>query len=342
MPAMARLDFLLFFFLLFIPSFSISDRCYFLNGREDKNGALCWDKSGIATGLCCEAGHLCLNNTLCAKRDGSLWYRGSCLDSSWSNPACPRICEDYDIGIEEVYPCGSDFTLWVCQHDDTNRNGCDDRDRVLTLNWDTSAYATAGVKPKPEPVTTSEEETRTSTQSSSTSQTQRTKVTGPGVYISYSTNTKQTSLGASVTSSTTTATTATTATTTTSEPVTTESDSATASSTKSDLAASTAPTATPFDAPQDDSHGSTALPIGVGVVGASVVIAAGIFAFFYLRKWKREAPRRAESPPPFEFAAVGNPARGWLGPSQEPKVSEIQGNSRPMPELGGFQRFELP
>ena len=58
-----------------------------------------------------------------------------------------------------------------------------------------------------------------------------------------------------------------------------------------------------------------AVPIGVGVaVGASVLIAASVLVFFYQRKRRRQAPVRAETPPPFEFEYINSQAPDWLGP----------------------------
>lgn len=95
--------------------------------------------------------------------------------------------------------------------------------------------------------------------------------------------------------------------------------------------------------PQDDGKSTLAVPIGVGVaVGTSVLIAASVLIFFYQRKRRRQAPVRAETPPPFEFEYINNQAPDWLGPSYGAKPPGTHGGNRFAGEGGGTGRIELP
>jgi hypothetical protein len=99
----------------------------------------------------------------------------------------------------------------------------------------------------------------------------------------------------------------------------------------------------PSSAPQEDGKASLAVPIGVGVaVGTSVLIAASALVFFYRRKRRREAPVRAETPPPFEFSTINNQAAVWPGLPHGAKLPELPENDRRVAEIGGTARFELP
>lgn len=88
--------------------------------------------------------------------------------------------------------------------------------------------------------------------------------------------------------------------------------------TSSQLPPSTS-SANPGDSPpnkDEEEDGSFAIPIGVGVaVGASILIAGSALVYFYQRKRRREAPVRAETPPPFEFSFLNSQAPDWLGPA---------------------------
>jgi hypothetical protein len=105
------------------------------------------------------------------------------------------------------------------------------------------------------------------------------------------------------------------------------------------------------------------VPIGVGVaVGTSILIAGSVLVFFYQRKRRRQAPVRAETPPPFEFSFINNQAPGWLGPSygdaklqgqqsQRGRGDGVHGgsyngnnnrNKDNTPEIGGAAGYELP
>ena len=72
-----------------------------------------------------------------------------------------------------------------------------------------------------------------------------------------------------------------------------------AAPTSIDDAAATAATAT--TEPPKDPNKSAVIPIAIGVVmGTSILASAGSIVFLYFRKRRREAPARAESPPPYD------------------------------------------
>lgn len=112
---------------------------------------------------------------------------------------------------------------------------------------------------------------------------------------------------------------------------------------RQDAAVSSSQTAAPSSTPQEngnDDNANPAVPIGVGVAfGASIMIAAGVLGFFYLRKRRRETPVRAETPPPFEFSVMDSQAPGRIRPFWE--APGYMGTR--LPELrGGSVRCELP
>jgi hypothetical protein len=72
------------------------------------------------------------------------------------------------------------------------------------------------------------------------------------------------------------------------------------------------------------------------------LIAASALVFFYQRKRRRQAPVRAETPPPFEFSAINNEAPGWPAAPHGAKLPELPENERRVAEIGGTARFELP
>ncbi len=86
----------LFFLLssLFVVVFADAGGCYLPDGKPVATAARCWDAAGGETGLCCQAGDKCFNNTLCAGQFGGepFYYRGYCTDSTWGSPGCPKFC----------------------------------------------------------------------------------------------------------------------------------------------------------------------------------------------------------------------------------------------------------
>ena len=115
---------LLIFALLF--GFAIAlekpSDCYFATGELATLTSPCHDGSSGLTSLCCTHGDMCLNNTLCAKSLGggeSMHYRGTCTDSTWTSPSCPRFCvgDENKSTTVAVFLCGDnkDGTLqWYC------------------------------------------------------------------------------------------------------------------------------------------------------------------------------------------------------------------------------------
>jgi hypothetical protein len=121
---MAALGSLLLVTLFFVVALSETDRCYFPNGELGESAARCWDATLGPTSLCCQSGDLCLNNTLCANMNGgryTTYYRGSCISSSWSDPGCPKFCDNpfEDDQIVQVLPCSDAQppTRWGCGGD---------------------------------------------------------------------------------------------------------------------------------------------------------------------------------------------------------------------------------
>lgn len=98
-PAMEpyRITLSLFFFFFFA---NVQSTCYFPNGRESPTDTPCNSSGGHST--CCGRGYACLSNGLCAVSEylmdkdfswDTVWYsRGTCTDSLWNDPACPKFC----------------------------------------------------------------------------------------------------------------------------------------------------------------------------------------------------------------------------------------------------------
>jgi hypothetical protein len=372
-PIMLPLASLLRLSLLFGVVFSDHDRCYAPNGELAESFVSCWDPDLGPTGLCCEPGDQCLNNNLCAKKfiaSSFLFYRGSCLDSTWSDPACPNFCTDSWQADPKVYVYActdKDRTLWGCDEHASIKDGpCEFEAESLELpgmrqilplavreaadfgSGDTDEYAIAGEKPEP---SSSAEETSTK-DPGTTSTTSASDDFEPS--LGQSTDTATVTDPSQASSETAPVKTVPESTTTQSsppplyvspDPATAPGSEAALPSTLPDGVGSSPPTAAPSSPPPDDGKSSTAVPIGVGVaVGASVLIASSALIFFYQRKRRRNAPARAETPPPFEFDLINSRAPSWLGPSYGTKASEMQGTSKNKntPELGGSARVELP
>ncbi|KAK4098386.1 hypothetical protein N658DRAFT_518018 [Parathielavia hyrcaniae] len=323
-----------FDFLLLLPFlFSIVVRselhCYVPNGEETKFAFPCWDASGDPTGLCCELGDMCLNNTLCAYddggSDGAYYYRGACISEDWLHQGCPNFCADpgQDKYMVEVSRCPhkpwSPWSLWHCGG---NSSASDDDLTCIDLSdSSTDAYGTAG----PSPISTSipdgfatTAEIRTTTRESTKSQNAPSTTTSPSSIQSSSGPTPG-------------------------DPATDYSSTAPSTASQPATAGTASPTSAPSSTPQSEAKPNLAVPIGVGVaVGIAVLIAGSVLVFFYQRKRRRQAPVRAETPPPFEFSAINSQAPGWLGPSYGPKVRETDGNDNRVPKIGGTARVELP
>lgn len=116
--------------------------CYFDNGKPSLGNWPCVDSSDRPTYLCCGAGHECLNNTLCAgsseSGDQPIYYRGTCIDPTWSNPSCPKFCLEDNKGRDvHAYQCGSNATAteWYCAgHEPPKEGACSLSDGYFTLS----------------------------------------------------------------------------------------------------------------------------------------------------------------------------------------------------------------
>jgi len=114
----------LFLLLSLLSSTILADAggCYLPNGKSVDLAARCWDAGGGKTGLCCQSGDKCLNNTLCAGQFAGepFYYRGYCADASWKHPGCPKFClgSDQKDHIPAVYRCNGDDKKkqggWYC------------------------------------------------------------------------------------------------------------------------------------------------------------------------------------------------------------------------------------
>lgn len=114
------------FLLLLLPVVDLalaeSTDCYYPNGKLSRDTAACYSEFLGPTGLCCKPGDLCLNNTLCAMKftgNHMSYYRGTCLDATWSNPSCPDFClgsSRKPQALVPVFPCEDDETgkQWYC------------------------------------------------------------------------------------------------------------------------------------------------------------------------------------------------------------------------------------
>lgn len=90
------------FLLLVLYSFLVGNvlgdkrNCFFPNGSKADSDTNC--NAGVDS-VCCGKGFVCLGNGVCmdnstivdGKIAGTLW-RGSCTDSSWNSPLCPKYC----------------------------------------------------------------------------------------------------------------------------------------------------------------------------------------------------------------------------------------------------------
>lgn len=106
---------------LFVSIFAL-DRCFFPNGNVARSAASCWDTTRRQTVLCCEIGDLCLSNQICAATNDPSkefrYYRGACLNSTWTDPGCPNMCRvpDRDDKMVPIHRCrgGKSGNKWYC------------------------------------------------------------------------------------------------------------------------------------------------------------------------------------------------------------------------------------
>ena len=79
----------------------------------------------------------------------------------------------------------------------------------------------------------------------------------------------------------------------------------------------------------DSSNDTSTVPMAVGVsFGSLIFVSAGALGFFYVRKRRREAPARAETPPPYDTdIGVAGTALGFQGPFQPVSVEKLGGGN---------------
>ncbi|KAK3942919.1 hypothetical protein QBC46DRAFT_424025 [Diplogelasinospora grovesii] len=270
----ARVLNLSLFLLGFLSGVARSD-CYFPDSSPATTEAECWDSSGARTGLCCAAGDLCLNNTMCAHQIGTTTgisgnnithYRGGCTDSTWSPLAgCPEFCLSDDShkktgGPITVYQCPGGLNRWYCGLDVPGPlKSCAHVRITFGLTGDLSVYGVAGISPSP-----SSGQPPPSPSPSNNGSTPDQNATSTPTAIS------------------------------------TDTSSSAASPT---VSLDTFPQ-NPFENNGSESSQvdtSVGVPIAIGIaMGTAIFVAAAVLGFFYIRKRRREAPARAETPPPYE------------------------------------------
>ncbi|KAH6617578.1 hypothetical protein F5144DRAFT_498950 [Chaetomium tenue] len=289
------------------------DRCFFPNRKVANFAASCWDTTRQQTVLCCQIGDLCLSNKICAATNDPSkefrYYRGACLDSNWTDPGCPNMCRGPD-GDDKIVP------MHRCRGGKSDNEWYCGKDRPSDEDCkeiDGDVALPAGfVAYATAGITPDPIPTSSVEESPTTSEDP--------------TNTIQPALG---------------------QPETTP-DLSDPQPTTGGLGVDVL-TAAPSDPPQDSGEASSAVPVAVGVaVGTSILIAGSVLVFFYQRKRRRQAPVRAETPPPFEFSFINSQAPGWLGPSYGPKPpvpqpdDKMHDKSKPTPNTGGTAQHELP
>ncbi|ORY66113.1 uncharacterized protein BCR38DRAFT_429251 [Pseudomassariella vexata] len=93
-------------------------QCFFPHGNVHSLGQPC-DPNATGAVPCCQAGHTCLSNSLCWDPMNSHVVRGSCTDSTFRDPACPRYCFNNVQGdrLGNLRQCNNQSTIWTCRGD---------------------------------------------------------------------------------------------------------------------------------------------------------------------------------------------------------------------------------
>lgn len=75
---------------------TLQQNCYFPNGVIARNDYPCTDLTNSVPGIqvhCCEVGRTCLPNRMCSgNQQDENPMRGTCTDSTWNSPNCPKFC----------------------------------------------------------------------------------------------------------------------------------------------------------------------------------------------------------------------------------------------------------
>ncbi|VBB79427.1 Putative protein of unknown function [Podospora comata] len=296
---MATLPRQLLFLLLLVISvkISISADCYYMNREKTTELTRCSNDANpkIESTLCCMPGDRCMVNSLCLreKKDGDKhYYRGGCTIKDWKGKSlydCPPIlCKP--ARVAGMYPCNTSNpdTGFVCQEafPDGPPDHCDS-----SVTFDGGLEDFLGTaSPLPSPSTS----VKDSTSASKPSETE-----DKGDPVKTSQDTADTSLAHTATRPAP-DTSDVPVTTTVAEPTGTSNISVSTASGEStaSVESTAAPPPPSSEEPQQD---NSAVPVGVGIgVGLAVTIAGGFLVFFYIRKRQREAPIRAETPPPLD------------------------------------------
>lgn len=323
-PCVGRLLLICSFLLAFLASFSLSgsdSKCYNRDGSERHDFFQCHDMhiDTRTSDACCEMNDLCLRSGLCFSPSHIKYYRGGCTDQSWESTDCSQICKEKNEGADRptpIYQCRDNITWWWCEmKEHPNREegyecfddaGKGDQDGVYHLptgksccpsefvlrvtnhtsvgsRWGTIIWRSTESAGDPKTASTAKNKpssvssTSASTGSSSTAtgstppESLRSADPVPGTQTSGPSDQITTS---------------------SLEPVATNPPE---SPSTAPLGATTDPTATADPNAENDGRN---VPIAVGATfGTLILISASVLAFFYIRKRKREAPARAESPP---------------------------------------------
>ncbi|KAK0616523.1 hypothetical protein B0T14DRAFT_588523 [Immersiella caudata] len=321
-------SFLLSFLLALTVAGPDPDVCFTPNGTQLGNLFACQGSAPKAvSGMCCGLNDRCLVNGLCYQEGPKVIYRGGCLDKKWGD-TCPKLC---DIKMEctgqltMLRECPDKSGSWYCGLNGKCGEGEGDRrdlkscyldpdevrvggtvegvyaipglDRNYLTFWSTKSSSstssssaqthstTPGDTPKPTTQkTTTSAHTPEPNQSPSTSQP--TAASLPGSETAYAASTAPP-----------------------------PSASTAADPSMAQSSSSGTPSLTASDPPSAENDGRN-IPIAIGsTFGSLIVVASAVLVFFYVRKRKREAPARAESPPGFyepEMSIYGNQGgRSW-------------------------------
>ncbi|KAK4205512.1 hypothetical protein QBC40DRAFT_271093 [Triangularia verruculosa] len=293
---------LLCFLLLIISSISLASarKCYYHKGNVATDLTEC-DKLKVPESeinVCCRPGDICMRNNLCLHREAKhvdVYYRGGCTVDSWGNAdefCPPMVCLKHE-EVWDMLPCDKSGTSWYCKEDypgpdkASDLRTCKGAVELLLMGFAGGLTEFFGTAIKP--------------QSSSTAKPTETSDEGDPVRTSSKDIDSSTSASPSTDSA------ADTGPTETSKISSTATEApATASPTVTpSISPSTAPDnstgASPPPSPDEPQQNNNSVPIGIGAgVGIAVAIAGSLLAFFYIRKRQREAPIRAESPPPLD------------------------------------------
>jgi hypothetical protein len=93
-------SFAAYLLIILIVSTLGASQCYWPDGSVDSDGVPC---NSTGASACCSAGSQCTSNKLCVVDDpvaGWEYYRGSCTDMTWQDPACPDFCDDGEMSLQ--------------------------------------------------------------------------------------------------------------------------------------------------------------------------------------------------------------------------------------------------